>query len=219
MSGNNQYNQEGDSSFSKNVNEFGFKKKRRFISYLPALFITIITITLLLIIIIGTICCLDNNQEAQVRVLHGINFTDETATFDENYVFEPIGSEEPVFIVEQGFRFDTLDSKIEVLVPNYEETLSIDINFGAFNHKTYSVGEFTNDNYLIQAHDSSNALLNSKIISSPQNDSEYKIDFELENIDYLLLIFNQPITSIGEETTRGYLYLKSLALNEITNYS
>ena len=194
------------------------KKKGRWISYLPAFFIALITIALLLLIIIGTIFSGGDDQDAQVRALHSINFTGETAEFNDDYIYEPAVSEEPVFVAEQGFRWDSLASKIVVRVPEYRESVSINIGFGLFNYKVYSEAETNSNNYTIQAFDGDGALLETKTLTNVQNDSERQVVFQLEDVKRLTITFQEPITNIGEEVTSGYLYLKDFATCEIINY-
>ena len=205
-----------DRDHKKDLNN---KKKGRWISYLPALFIALITIGLLLLIILGTIFGGGANQDNQVRTLHSIDFTGEIAAFDENYAYVATADEEPAFIFEQGFRWDSLKSEVHINIPSYEETLSVDIDFGLFNLKTYVDSESNDENYVFKAYDSVNILLESKTLENVQNDSQGKVVFEREKINYISIIFNEPITTIGEETTSGYLYLKSISVHEITNYS
>lgn len=200
-------------------NESKNKKKEWWVSYLPALFIALMTIAILVLIILGTMFANQPNQNAQSRALHGIDFTSESAAFDENYTYHPFAGEEPAFEVGQGFRWNSIKSEIGVSAPRYEEVLSVNINFGAFNLKTYSAVEQNNENYIFYAYDEANVLLSTTVLMSVQSDSENSVIFELESIDRISIIFNQPITTIGDEVTSGYLYVKSISLSEIKNYS
>jgi len=204
---------------SDQIQDLNSKKKGRLISYLPALFIALITISLLLLIILGTIFGGGANPENQERALHSIEFTGEIAAFDENYTYVATIDEEPVFVIEQGFRWDSLKSEVHINIPSYEESVSIDVDFGLFNLKTYGDSESSGENYVFKAYDSTNSLLNSKALTKAQNDSQGQVVFEYENINYISIVFNEPITTIGEDTTSGYLYLKSISVHEILNYS
>ncbi|MFA5223316.1 MAG: hypothetical protein WC411_03210, partial [Bacilli bacterium] len=74
------------------------------------------------------------------------------------------------------------------------------------------------DNYAIQAFDGDGALLETKMLTNVQNDSERQVVFQLEDVKRLTITFQEPITNIGEEVTSGYLYLKDFATCEIINY-
>lgn len=219
MSEDRQAHRKDQKADTSQKNESMNKKKGWWVSYLPALFIALMTIAILVLIILGTIFANQPNQSAQSRALHGIDFTSESAAFDENYVYHPFASEEPAFEVAQGFRWDSIKSEINISAPQYEEVLSININFGTFNLKTYSAVEQNNENYIFYAYDEANVLLSTKVLMTVQSDSENSIVFELESIDRISIIFNQPVTTIGDEVTSGYLYVKSISLSEIKNYS
>ena len=210
----------------KNINQFTssnnssqdaikFKKKGRWIFYIPALFIALITITILILIIIGAMNTIDEDNNDQTRLIHTLDCASESASFDGNYSYVPFASEEPVFVFEQGFRWETLNSKIRIRVPNYQEAIMFEIEFGLFNFKTYTVDESGSANYVIEAFDQDDALVDNNQIESEVEGIKYQSTFHNENITYFDVTFTKPILEINTQATSGYLYVKKLTLNEV----
>jgi len=188
------------------------KRKGRWVLYLPALFTALITIALLLIIIIGSIFSGATTNNSQTRLLHQINFISENAQFNENYIYLPYASESPEVIINQGFRWEVLQSKIQINVPEYENGLSLEINYGGFNAKTYdSAPAAETPQYEILSYDQSDQLLETKNFNNVSTNDEATVEIVAEDIAYVEIAFQRPAMII----TTGYLYVKNIALSEI----
>ncbi|MDD3207346.1 MAG: hypothetical protein GX816_03285 [Erysipelotrichia bacterium] len=208
-------NNQSISSDKSSQDEIIFKKKGRWISYIPAFFIALMTVTILILIIIGAMNTTDEDDNDQARLIHTLDCTSETASFEGYYSYVPFALEEPVFVFEQGFRWETLNSIIRVSVASYQEAIMFEIEFGIFNFKTYTEDELPSDNYVIEAFDENEEVVGDDQIESATEGLNFQSTFQNDNITHLDVIFNSPILEIDNQATCGYLYVKKLTLYDV----
>lgn len=193
------------------------KHKGRLVLYLPAFFIALVTITLLLLMIFGTLFGGFQASDTNSVLLHAIDFTTSEASFNLNYSYHPSATEETQFFTGQGFRWDTLDSQIRISVPSYENNLSLDISFGAFNAKTYDAISNDAANYTVIAYSVSDSVLNRNDVTIINQGIKKTIVIDHDAVSYLLLSFIHPITYVDGVESVGYLYLNNLQLFQLSN--
>lgn len=190
------------------------KRKGRWVCYLPALFTSLITIALLLLIIIGSIFSGAATNTPQTRFLHEIDFTVESASFNEEYSYVVVDEENPEIIVNQGLRWETLESIIRVVVPEYNDSVSLKMNYGGFNAKHFeTVPEPGTPQYKICGYNQSNELIITKNYSSVNSNDEITVPLQSIGITYLDIKFQSPVTIVGT----GYLYVEKMAVSEVRN--
>lgn len=207
-------NQDQNSAFD-DLDTLKTKRKGRLISYLPALFIALITIAILVLIILGAIFGGRSGTNSETRLLHELDMTAPTAAFNDNYSYIPYDSENGELVPEQGFRWQTLESKIKVIVPDYEYSISLEINYGGFNAKPLASFDDEEPNYAVYGYNVDNLLLFSRTFAIETTNSNIAIHEEKENIAFITVIFNRPITVIDSQQTNGFLNVKKMSLSEI----
>ncbi|NCA96748.1 MAG: hypothetical protein EOM77_00950 [Bacteroidia bacterium] len=180
--------------------------------YLPAFFIALITIALLLLMIFGTLFGNNQASDSDNALLHAIDFTVSEAAFSTPYSYLPSALEEAEFVVGQGFRWETLNSQIRVEVPTYENDLSLEITFGAFNAKIYDSIIDNQSNFVVSGYSANDTFLASRDVLDINQGVKKTIDVVHDDVSYLLISYVHPITSIGGNEVMGYLYLKTLSL-------
>ncbi|MFA5481244.1 MAG: hypothetical protein WC282_02535 [Bacilli bacterium] len=197
-------------------NHFSLKKKGFSVLYLPAIIIAVITISLLVILVFGNSLRWNNiDSEPQTRQLHKLDFTSEEAAFDETYSYLPLASEEPSIYPAQGFGWSLIGSGIKILIPDYEGDLSFDFAFGAFNLLAYETTESSNVNYEAISYSLQAEPISSKNMTDVTNNDTCNIAFQEESIAYVEVRFKNPITTINNQDTTGYLYLHSISVTEV----
>jgi len=194
------------------------KKSRRWsVLYLPAFFIALITIALLFLMIFGTLFGNFQASDSDSVLLHAIDFTISEATFSTPYYYLPSAVEEAEFVTGQGLRWQTLGSQIRIDVTNYEDDLSLEMAFGAFNAKYYDSSFDDQPNFVVSAYSATDDFLASSDVMNVNQGDKKTIDVTNDGVGYLILSYVHPITTIDEVEVMGYLYLKKLSLYQITS--
>ena len=192
------------------------KSKGRSVLYVPAFFIAAITIALLFLMIFGTLFGNYQATDSNSVLLHAIDFTISEASFSIPYSYQPSAAEEAEFVVGQGFRWETLDSQIRVDVPDYENDLSLEITFGAFNAKVYGSSPDNQPNFVVSVYSANDTFLASSDVLDVNQGAKKTIAIVHNEVAYLLISYVHPITSVDEVEVMGFLYLKNLTLYQIS---